>query len=47
MIQFSNGEAGLYTAALLHSIFDQAFVLPMSASEAQAGQLPEATSKPN
>jgi hypothetical protein len=35
-IQFDNGEAALYSAALLHSILDRAFVLPLVPSQSQA-----------
>jgi hypothetical protein len=37
LIQFDNGEAALYSAALLHSILDQAFVLPLVTSQSRAG----------
>jgi len=49
LIQFNNGEAALYSAALLHSILDQAFVLAMVASGPQAGTQsePEAIQRPN
>ena len=50
-VQFSNGEAALYSAALLHSFLDQAFVLrggiaagePMGEAELN----PKAIQKPN
>ncbi|MGA2538498.1 MAG: hypothetical protein ABSF53_20990 [Terracidiphilus sp.] len=48
-IQFSNGEAALYSAALLHSIIGQAFVLQgvTSASRADGQSSPKPVGKAN
>jgi hypothetical protein len=50
-IQFSNGQAALYSAALLHSMIGQAFILQEDtaggASLADAQPTPQSAGKPN
>jgi hypothetical protein len=50
-IQFSNGQAALYSATLLHSMFEQAFILQKvtAGSASLADPLPRTKSagKPN
>jgi hypothetical protein len=49
LIQFDTGEAALYSAALLHSMLNQAFVLPIATPEppATTETEPESIRKPN
>jgi hypothetical protein len=49
LVQFDSGEAALYSAALLHLMLDQAFVLSMATNESQASTQsePEGVHKPN